>query len=166
VKGSRPVIVNNRGDLTVDVANSTTVTYRDSLHYVTGNPRLKPTVIDAFTFGVNHRGFDLSLGYRIYRDQIYWECFPDDSNPNITIDTYGNRKEKNRVFIAELSYSFNHPVFSCMTGIDCRKSSLSLPFNNEILRFNRPVYSVEHSGNLKFLKNTSLNYEFRRNGQI
>jgi hypothetical protein len=140
---------------------STTITYRDSLHYVTGNPHLKPVIIDALVCDLNYRGFDISLGYKIYKDQIYWECFPDNLNPNRTIDTYGNRKEKTKVFTAELSYSFNHHVFSSTTSVDCQKSGLNLLFNNEIIRFNRPVYSINHSGNLKFLKNTSLNYKFR-----
>jgi hypothetical protein len=140
---------------------STTVTYRDSLHYAIGNPHLKPAFTDALNFNVNWRKFDLSLGYSIYKDQNHWEFIPDSSNPNRTIDTWGNMKGKNKVFTAELSYSFNNRVFSSITSITCRKSDLSMPFNNEMIRLNRPIYSIRHAGNWRFLKNTSLNYLFR-----
>jgi hypothetical protein len=138
-----------------------TIIYRDSLHYATGNPQLKPTMIDALNFNVNYRGFDFSLGYRIYKDQSYWDAFPDSENPNRTIDTYGNRNDRDKVLTAELSYSLNHSVFSSMTSVSCRKSDLSLLFNNEMIRFNRPSYSIKHSGDLKFPTNTSLSYFFR-----
>jgi hypothetical protein len=140
---------------------NTNIQYRDSLNYVIGNPDLKPAVTDAFNLNMNYRGFDLSLGYRIYKDKTYGEQFSDSLNPNITIQTSKNMKENSKVLTAELSYSFNHPVFGSMTSITCDKYNLSLLFNNEVIRFNRPRYSINHSGNLKFLKNTSLNYSFR-----
>jgi hypothetical protein len=138
----------------------TTVYYRDSLHYSVGNPRLKPEITDAFNFNVNYRGFDFSLGYSINKDETYYDCFTDSSNPNRMIATYGNVEEKNKVLTALLSYSFNNPVFGSITSITYMKYDLSLLFNDEIIRFNRPRYTVRHSGNLKFLKNTRFNYSF------
>jgi hypothetical protein len=138
----------------------TTIIYRDSLHYNTGNPHLKPDITDAFNFNMNWRGFDFSLGYRIYKDQRYWVYSSDSLNPDRAIFSYENMKENSKVLNAMISYSFNHPVFSSITSISCEKYNLSLLFNNEILRFNRPKYSIRHSGDLRFLKNTSLNYGF------
>jgi outer membrane receptor protein involved in Fe transport len=139
---------------------STTVIYRDSLYYQTGNPRLKPSYTDALNFTVNWRAFDLSLGYRIAKDKSTWEFIPDSSNPDRTIYTQDNMKEKTKVFTAELSHLFAHRVFNSITTITCEKYNLSLLFNNEIIRFNKPVYSIKHSGNLKIFKNTNLDYEF------
>jgi hypothetical protein len=140
---------------------STIVRYRDSLHYTIGNPHLKPAITDAFNFNVNWRGFDFSLDYRIYKNKSVDEYLSDTLNPNKTIDTYGNIKGKNKVLTAMFSYSFNNSIFNSMTNITCKKSDLSLLFNNEIIRFNRPRYFIDHSGDWKFLKNTSFNYRLR-----
>ncbi|MDR2119895.1 MAG: TonB-dependent receptor [Tannerella sp.] len=135
-------------------------TYRDSLTYVTGNPRLKPAIIDNLNFSVNFRKFNFSTTYNIYRDYIMFEDIPDTSNPDITISTYGNLKDRYRLLNLSLSHAFNHPAFNSMTSLSLRKPWLKMLFNGEQMSFNRPRSYFQTSGNVNILKNTSLGYSF------
>jgi hypothetical protein len=138
-----------------------TVIYRDSLLYVTGNPRLKPAIIDECGFSTDFYKFNFLLTYRVYKDKISFYNIPDLSNPNRTISTYTNLEEKYNELGIEVSYSFKHSVFTNMTSLNYRKQlNLNLPFRNEILKFNKPVYYFQTSGEVNILKNTSLDYSF------
>jgi hypothetical protein len=140
---------------------SSTIIYRDSLHYMTGNPYLKPYIIDNFNFNASFHKFNLSFGYGIsgnVRQSVY---IPDNSNPNRIIGTVVNINEKRTNFGLEISYSFNHPVFNSMISLNCHKMlNGSMLFRNEMLTFNKPAYFFRTSGNVKILKNTSLDYSF------
>jgi hypothetical protein len=140
---------------------SSTVVYWDSLMYKTGNPRLKPEITDEFSLNAVFCKFNFILGYRIYRDQISYDCIPDASNPNRTINTYANMKGKYNELTFGISYSFNHPVFTNMTSLNYKKQlNLSMPFRNDIIRFRKAGYYFQTSGNINILKNTNLDYSF------
>jgi hypothetical protein len=143
---------------------NSTVNYIDSLLYSIGNPRLKPVVTDVFGFSAGIYKFDFSLEYSIHKNNIISERIPDSENPNILIDTYDNTKEKNSNLTVGISYSFNNPVFTNMTGLYYTKQfNVNMPFRNEIVRFNKPKYNFKTSGNVKIFKNTSLNYDYSYN---
>jgi hypothetical protein len=143
-------------------ALSSIMRYRDSLTYLTGNPRLSPEITDVFGFNAVFYKFDFSLEYHIYRDEITFENIPDSENPNRTISTYINLKEKYSDLNLNLSYSFNHPVFTNMTSVSyVKQCNLSMSFEDEIIIFNKPTYHFQTSGDVKIFKNTSLDYSFR-----
>jgi hypothetical protein len=138
-----------------------TVTYRDSLFYMTGNPRLKPAITDMFGFDAVFYKFDFSLEYRIFRDRIVFYDIPDSENPNRTIQTYTNMEEKHNELTVGVSRSFNHRIFTNMTSFYCtRQLNLNMPFRDEIIRFNRPRYVLKTSGDITVFKNTNLTYAF------
>ncbi|MDR1594473.1 MAG: outer membrane beta-barrel family protein, partial [Prevotellaceae bacterium] len=138
-----------------------TIIYRDSLSYLTGNPRLKPAMTDIFGLNVDFYKFSFLFEYRIKKNRISFDYIPDSSNPNKTISTYTNLKEKYNELSFEISYSFNHPVFTNMVSINYKKQlNLALPFKNGIMKFNKPLYYFQTSGDVKILKNTSLDYSF------
>jgi hypothetical protein len=142
-------------------ALSSTVKYWDSLTYLSGNPHLRPEITDVFGFNAVFYKFDFLIEYNIYRDEIIFENIPDSENPNRTINTFINQKEKYNTLDFGISYSFNHPVFTNMTSLKYSKQfNLSMPFLDEIIRFDKPRYYFQTSGNVKILKNTSLNYSF------
>ncbi|MDR0602684.1 MAG: outer membrane beta-barrel family protein [Bacteroidales bacterium] len=141
-----------------------TVIYRDSLLYLTGNPRLKPATTDMLGFNADFYKFSFLLEYNIKKDRISFGYIPDTSNPNRTISTFTNLAKKYSELNFEISYSFNHPVFTNMTSVNYRKQlNLTLPFRNETLKFNKSMYYFQTSGNVKILKNTSLDYSFYYN---
>jgi hypothetical protein len=143
-----------------------TVTYRDSLYYKTGNPHLKPAITDMFGFNAVIYKFDFTLEYRTFRDRITFDNIPDSENPNRTIGTYTNLKEKHNELAVGVSRSFNHRIFTNMTSFYyTRQFNLSMPFRDEIIRFNRPRCAFKTSGDITVFKNTSLTYAFLyRNG--
>jgi hypothetical protein len=140
---------------------NTTMRYWDSLMYRTGNPRLRPAKTDVFGFNAVFYKVDFLFEYRIYRDEITSYNIPDTENPNRTIGTYINLKETYRTLNFSLSYSFRRSVFSNMTSLNYSKQlNLNMPFGDEIIRFNEPIYYFQTSGSVKILKNTSLDYSF------
>jgi hypothetical protein len=140
---------------------NSTVFYRDSLLYLKGNPRLKPAITDDFGFNAVFRKFDFSVGYRIYRNRITFDNIPDSENPNRTVSTFANLKEKYSELTFGISYSFDHPVFTNMTSLKYRKQlNLNMSFRNEIIRFNKPGYYFQTSGDVKIFKNTSIDYSY------
>jgi hypothetical protein len=140
---------------------SSTMYYYDSLSYSTGNPRLKTATIDMFGFTAMIYKFNFSLGYNIHRDKIIPVYTSDNTNPNRTISTYSNMKERYEALTLGISYSFKYSVFTNMTSINYSKQlNLNMLFRNEIIRFNKPMYSFQTSGNVKIFKNTSLDYSF------
>jgi hypothetical protein len=116
---------------------------------------------DELSFDMDLHNFNFLMEYRIYRDRISFDCVPDNANPNRTIETYINLKEKYDELTCEISYSFNHPVISNMISLNYRKQfGMSMPFHNEILRFGKPMYYLQISGNVNILKNMRLDYSF------
>jgi hypothetical protein len=118
-------------------------------------------------FGFNARvyKFDFLLEYSIHRDEIIDVLIPDSENPNILISTSTNKQETSGDLTVGVSYSFNHPAFSNMTNLNYGKQfNVNMPFRNEIIRFNRPQYYFQTSGNVKISKNTSLHYSYRYTG--
>jgi hypothetical protein len=134
--------------------------YRDSLTHVTGNPNLKPIISNNFNLNVDFFRFNLTAGYRIYKDYITFDDIPHPSHPDITINTYGNMKDPYRLLIMGLSYTFNHPVFNSMTSINLNIPHMEMSFNDEIIKFRKPLITFQTSGNMNILKNTTLNCFF------
>jgi hypothetical protein len=136
------------------------IIYIDSLTYAVGNPHLKPAINDNFNFNVNFYKFDLLIGLQFCHNYILWENVPDDSNPNVTVETFNNAKDIYKILNLGISYSFDYPIFNGMISINCNKPNLRMPFRNEIMKLNRPIYFFQTSGSIKILKNTSFNYSF------
>jgi hypothetical protein len=140
---------------------SATMHYLDSLSYSTGNPRLKADITDMFGFDAMVYKFNFSFEYNIYRDKIIPTRTYDNANPNRTISTYTNMKEKYEALTLGILYSFKHSVFSNTTSIKCQKHlNLNMPVQGEIIGFNKPAYYFRTSGNIKIFKNTNLDYSF------
>jgi hypothetical protein len=138
-----------------------TVTYRDSLFYVTGNPRLRPAITDILGFNAVFYKFDFTLEYKIFKNRITFDNIPDSENPNRTIQSYTNLKEKHNELTVGISRSFNHRIFTNMTSLYYNKQfNMSMPFRNNIISFNKPRYVFKTSGDITVFKNTSLNYAF------
>jgi hypothetical protein len=138
-----------------------TITYWDSLTYVTGNPRLKPAMTDAIGLNAGIYKFDFTLEYKTFSDRVIFHNISDSENPNRTIHTYTNIKEKHNELTVGVSRSFNHRIFTNMTSIHYnRQFNLRMPFRGEIIRFNRPKYVIKTSGDVTIFKNTSLGYAF------
>jgi hypothetical protein len=144
---------------------SASMSYWDSLTYLTGNPRLRPAITDVFGFNAVLYKFDFLLEYSIYKNSITFDNIPDSENPNRTIHTYTNIKEKYNQLTVGISYSFNHSVFTNMTSLNYKKQfNLNMPFfQDKIIKFDKPRYRFQTSGNVKILENTSLNYSFHYN---
>jgi hypothetical protein len=141
---------------------NSTMIYIDSLSYMRGNPGLKPVTTDVFGFNAGVYKFDFLLEYSINRNEIIDALIPDSKNPNILISTPINKQETSGDLTVEVSYSFNHPAFSNMTNLNYGKQfNVNMPFRNEIIRFDRPRYYFQTSGDVKIFKNTSLNYSYR-----
>jgi hypothetical protein len=143
---------------------NSTVNYVDSLSYTKGNPGLKAVTTDVFGFNAGVYKFDFMLEYRIDRDEIIPTRISDSENPNISVNTYTNKKEKSGYLTVGISYLFNSPVFTSMTSFNYGKQfGVTMPFRNEIIRFDKPKYYFQTSGNVNVFKNTSLNYYYRYN---
>jgi hypothetical protein len=140
---------------------SSTITYWDSLTYLTGNPRLKPVITDVVGFSADVYKFDFTLEYKTFKDKVTFDNRPDSENPNRTINSYTNLKEKYNELTVGISRSFNHRIFTNMTSLYYnRQFNLNVPFCDEIIRLNRARYVFKTSGDITVCKNTSLNYAF------
>jgi outer membrane receptor protein involved in Fe transport len=141
------------------------IIYIDSLTYSTGNPHLKPSVNDNVNLNVNFYNLDFLIALELSRNSILWENIQDSSNPNITVNTFGNAKDTRKKMQLGISYSFNHPIFNSLTSINYSKSSTSrIPLRNEIMVLNKPEYSFKTSGDIKILKHTNFAYSFSYTG--
>jgi hypothetical protein len=136
------------------------IIYIDSLTYSAGNPRIKPVFNDNFNLNVTFYKFDFLIGLQLYSNAIMQEYIADSSNPSVTVHTYGNASDKHKILTLGISYSFNHPIFNSMISLNCNKPDLGMPFRNGTMKFDRPVYVFQTSGNIKILKNTGFTYSF------
>jgi len=141
------------------------VIYRDSLNYITGNPKLKPRISDIFALHLNIPRLYFYLGYNIHENYIIMENIQDKDRPGVVIGSYDNLDKKISSLNGSVAYSYDHDFFSGTASLNIDKPFTKILFEDSPLELNKMTWMFKLSGNINFTKITSMNFSFRYNSK-
>lgn len=143
-----------------------TYTYKDTLSYNIGNPQLKPETSNLFDLTISYKSLLFEAGYYINKNTCYLLDLPDDKNPDVVKSTYGNLGRTNYVFHTGLSYSYDKNYFSFIGSFMIDFPHIEIPYMNEFIAKDKPLWYLQLSTNTNLLKTLSLNiaYEYTSSG--
>lgn len=130
--------------------------YKDTLSYRSGNPYIKPTMVDIIGLNLNVWKFSLDAGYYFYQNSTYLAKFQDKDNPSIIQSTYGNLQYNNRLFYCGISYSYDHRIISLMGSLRIDAPYTKVSFKDSFITLTKPIWMGQFSANVNVTPNTSL----------
>jgi hypothetical protein len=137
------------------------VIYRDSLYYITGNPKLKSSIYHIVALSLNIPRLYFYLGYHVYKNYIIMEDIQDENRPGVVIGSYGNLDKKISSLNGSVAYSYDYEFFSVTASMNINKPFSKILFEGKPLELNKMIWMFKFSGNIEITQTTSMNFSFR-----
>lgn len=141
------------------------IIYLDSLSYGVGNPLLQPVFINSIELNISIHDFTLTAGYTHKRNHIIETAENDPANPDITKWSYLNLPKSQSVLLGGV-YSKRWGFYELNADAYVEKPFVSVPYLNQIIKRNKPLWMFSLSNTFTIHKNLLLycSFEYQSEG--